>query len=165
MASALQLSGVKGNLAVTSRRGLHCQPLLSRRIGFAAFVAPVPRLCCARRVSSEKVAFSVNCKAAKGDVLEKDVTEEGRFGETETSFTCVMKFGGSSVASAERMREVAGLILSFPEERPIIVLSAMGKTTNKLLLVFFFSFFFFFFKTRSYVGFHSFVFFLRTILY
>ncbi|XP_051116493.1 aspartokinase 2, chloroplastic-like [Andrographis paniculata] len=47
--------------------------------------------------------------------------------------TCVMKFGGSSVASAERMIEVAHLILSFPEERPVIVLSAMGKTTNKLL--------------------------------
>nr|GMD50959.1 aspartokinase 2, chloroplastic isoform X1 [Ipomoea batatas] len=45
-----------------------------------------------------------------------------------------MKFGGSSVASAERMREVADLILSFPEERPVIVLSAMGKTTNNLLL-------------------------------
>ena len=57
--------------------------------------------------------------------------------EGETSFTCVMKFGGSSVASAERMKEVATLILSFPEERPIVVLSAMGKTTNKLLLVFF----------------------------
>jgi aspartate kinase len=31
------------------------------------------------------------------------------------------------------MREIADLILSFPEERPVIVLSAMGKTTNKLL--------------------------------
>jgi aspartate kinase len=50
-------------------------------------------------------------------------------------FTVVMKFGGSSVASAERMREVADLILSFPEETPVIVLSAMGKTTNNLLLV------------------------------
>lgn len=48
-------------------------------------------------------------------------------------FTIVMKFGGSSVASAARMREVADLIASFPEERPIIVLSAMGKTTNNLL--------------------------------
>ena len=55
-----------------------------------------------------------------------------------------MKFGGSSVASAERMKEVATLILSFPEERPIVVLSAMGKTTNKLLLVFFLLHFFFF---------------------
>ncbi|KAG8061785.1 hypothetical protein GUJ93_ZPchr0003g18391 [Zizania palustris] len=51
-----------------------------------------------------------------------------------TGFTVVMKFGGSSVASAERMREVADLILSFPEETPVIVLSAMGKTTNNLLL-------------------------------
>ncbi|KAL2320377.1 hypothetical protein Fmac_029346 [Flemingia macrophylla] len=32
------------------------------------------------------------------------------------------------------MREVASIILSFPEERPVIVLSAMGKTTNMLLL-------------------------------
>ncbi|XP_052187682.1 aspartokinase 1, chloroplastic-like isoform X2 [Diospyros lotus] len=45
-----------------------------------------------------------------------------------------MKFGGSSVASAERMREVADLVISFPEEKPVIVLSAMGKTTNNLLL-------------------------------
>ncbi|KAF7076280.1 hypothetical protein CFC21_080954 [Triticum aestivum] len=45
-----------------------------------------------------------------------------------------MKFGGSSVSSAARMREMADLILSFPEERPVVVLSAMGKTTNNLLL-------------------------------
>ncbi|CAM6007541.1 unnamed protein product [Sphagnum balticum] len=44
-----------------------------------------------------------------------------------------MKFGGSSVASADRMREVADLILSFRDEIPIIVMSAMGKTTNNLL--------------------------------
>ncbi|KAL1550502.1 Adenylate kinase isoenzyme 1 [Salvia divinorum] len=49
------------------------------------------------------------------------------------AFTCVMKFGGSSVALAERMREVANLIQCFPEENPIIVLSAMGKTTNNLI--------------------------------
>ncbi|MCO5555093.1 hypothetical protein L7F22_008633 [Adiantum nelumboides] len=48
-------------------------------------------------------------------------------------FSVVMKFGGSSVATAARMCEVADLILGFPEENPIIVLSAMGKTTNNLL--------------------------------
>lgn len=69
------------------------------------------------------------------DVLEKKQTDNQCLGENEKQLTCVMKFGGSSVASAERMREVADLILSFPQERPIIVLSAMGKTTNKLLLV------------------------------
>ncbi|XP_051117663.1 aspartokinase 2, chloroplastic-like [Andrographis paniculata] len=45
----------------------------------------------------------------------------------------MMNFGGSLVASTERMIEVAHLILSFPEERPIVVLTSMGKTTNKPL--------------------------------
>ncbi|XP_019189343.1 PREDICTED: aspartokinase 2, chloroplastic-like [Ipomoea nil] len=74
----------------------------------------------------------------KESVLKDDAPEEeeekGHRGNDGPQLTCVMKFGGSSVASAERMREVADLILSFPEERPVIVLSAMGKTTNNLLL-------------------------------
>ncbi|KAL8158508.1 hypothetical protein V2J09_000045, partial [Rumex salicifolius] len=53
--------------------------------------------------------------------------------EENKKLSIVMKFGGSSVANAARMREVAELILSFPEECPVIVLSAMGKTTNNLL--------------------------------
>ncbi|KAJ0668734.1 putative aspartate kinase [Helianthus annuus] len=58
------------------------------------------------------------------------MTVEGLEGSAN-QLSCVMKFGGSSVASADRMKEVAELILSFPEENPLIVLSAMGKTTNK----------------------------------
>jgi aspartate kinase len=73
----------------------------------------------------------VSCEAASVDLLETNKIDN----EAEKKITCVMKFGGSSVASAERMREVAELILSFPNESPVIVLSAMGKTTNKLLLV------------------------------
>ena len=42
----------------------------------------------------------------------------------------VMKFGGSSLASAERIREVASIICSFPEQYPCIVLSAMGKVNK-----------------------------------
>lgn len=45
----------------------------------------------------------------------------------------VYKFGGSSVRDAERMREVADIVCSFPEHLPCVVLSAMGKTTNLLL--------------------------------
>lgn len=45
----------------------------------------------------------------------------------------VMKFGGSSVANAERIRHVAGIIGKFAEKRPVIVLSAMGDTTDDLL--------------------------------
>ena len=55
-------------------------------------------------------------------------------GQGQTQHTMVMKFGGSSVADATRMREVASIILSFPEHMPVVVLSAMGKTTNNLLL-------------------------------
>jgi len=45
----------------------------------------------------------------------------------------VMKFGGSSVSTPERMQEVASIILSFPGQLPVVVLSAMGSTTNLLL--------------------------------
>lgn len=54
-------------------------------------------------------------------------------GETLEQYSVVMKFGGSSVADAERMREVAAIVLTFQEEMPVVVLSAMGKTTNYLL--------------------------------
>jgi len=47
--------------------------------------------------------------------------------------TMVYKFGGSSVRDAERMREVAKIVCAFPEHKPALVLSAMGKTTNLLL--------------------------------
>jgi aspartate kinase len=83
----------------------------------------------------------VNCCSNNNGGRESGVVAE-KVEETEKSYTCVMKFGGSSVANAVRIREVANLILSFPEERPIIVLSAMGKTTNRLLLVLLFYFLF-----------------------
>ena len=44
----------------------------------------------------------------------------------------VLKFGGTSVGSAQRMREVAELIYA-PEQRRIVVLSAMSGTTNTLV--------------------------------
>lgn len=45
----------------------------------------------------------------------------------------VMKFGGSSVANAHRIRHVAGIIKGFADKRLIVVLSAMGDTTDDLL--------------------------------
>ena len=45
----------------------------------------------------------------------------------------VMKFGGSSVANAERIKHVASIIKAYKEKRPIVVLSAMGDTTDHLL--------------------------------
>ena len=84
-------------------------------------------------------ADSARCQAKRegdGDGVIAGVAVHGGTGaEGEDQLSVVMKFGGSSVSSAARMKEVAGLIQAFPEERPVVVLSAMGKTTNLLLLV------------------------------
>jgi aspartate kinase len=45
----------------------------------------------------------------------------------------VMKFGGTSVESAAAIRRVAGIVQARFARRPVVVVSAMGKTTNKLL--------------------------------
>ena len=45
----------------------------------------------------------------------------------------VMKFGGSSVANADRIRHVAEIIKAYKGERPVVILSAMGDTTDHLL--------------------------------
>jgi aspartate kinase len=45
----------------------------------------------------------------------------------------VMKFGGSSVESSEAIARVASIVKRHETRRPIVVVSAVGKTTNKLL--------------------------------
>jgi aspartate kinase len=47
----------------------------------------------------------------------------------------VMKFGGTSVESAEAIQRVTGIVKSRLDRRPIVVVSAMGKTTNRLLKI------------------------------
>ena len=47
----------------------------------------------------------------------------------------VMKFGGTSVESAEAIARVAGVVLARLDRNPVVVVSAMGKTTNKLLAI------------------------------
>src|ERR1035437_4345034 len=44
----------------------------------------------------------------------------------------VFKFGGASVKNAAAMRNVAEILKQYPEGRLVMVLSAMGKTTNGL---------------------------------
>uniref|UniRef100_A0A804ML47 Aspartokinase n=1 Tax=Zea mays TaxID=4577 RepID=A0A804ML47_MAIZE len=119
---------------------------ITARLGLALDGATAAR----RREASAPVAVpaapwlkkaAVRCQRAVGAAVaeKKDApvsVAQDRSGDggAAPELTVVMKFGGSSVASAERMREVADLILSFPEEHPVVVLSAMGKTTNKLLM-------------------------------
>lgn len=45
----------------------------------------------------------------------------------------VMKFGGSSVESIEAIERVAGIVRARADRHPIVVVSAVGKTTNRLL--------------------------------
>jgi aspartate kinase len=47
----------------------------------------------------------------------------------------VMKFGGTSVESAEAIARVAGIVRARLDRQPVVVVSAMGKTTNKLLAI------------------------------
>lgn len=45
----------------------------------------------------------------------------------------VMKFGGTSVESAAAIARVAAIVRDRFDQRPLVVVSAMGKTTNRLL--------------------------------
>ena len=47
----------------------------------------------------------------------------------------VMKFGGTSVESAAAIERVAAIVKARRERRPVVVVSAMGKTTNHLLAI------------------------------
>ncbi|MBI2966982.1 MAG: aspartate kinase [Bacteroidetes bacterium] len=44
----------------------------------------------------------------------------------------VFKFGGASVRDAAGVRNVAGIINRYPDENLVVIVSAMGKTTNAL---------------------------------
>jgi aspartate kinase len=44
----------------------------------------------------------------------------------------VFKFGGASVNSVERIKNLAAILQHYPHEQLLIVISAMGKTTNAL---------------------------------
>ncbi|MEZ5401471.1 MAG: lysine-sensitive aspartokinase 3 [Bryobacteraceae bacterium] len=47
----------------------------------------------------------------------------------------VMKFGGSSVESAAAIARVASIVSTRIARHPVVVVSAMGKTTNRLLAI------------------------------
>ncbi|HZI52507.1 MAG TPA: aspartate kinase, partial [Chitinophagaceae bacterium] len=44
----------------------------------------------------------------------------------------VFKFGGASVNSVERIKNVGEILRKYPNEELVIIISAMGKTTNAL---------------------------------
>uniref|UniRef100_A0A0E0Q6Y9 aspartate kinase n=1 Tax=Oryza rufipogon TaxID=4529 RepID=A0A0E0Q6Y9_ORYRU len=138
MAAAVALRCNPRPSAAVALRGAAAAPQVGNEAAFELLVgATEPCLRGRRRGAGIRCQRSAAASAVvvekKGRAVEP-AREGANAGHAEAELTVVMKFGGSSVASAERMREVADLILSFPEERPVIVLSAMGKTTNKLLM-------------------------------
>ena len=44
----------------------------------------------------------------------------------------VFKFGGASVKDAEAIKNLAQILNNYPAEKLLVVVSAMGKTTNAL---------------------------------
>ena len=44
----------------------------------------------------------------------------------------IFKFGGASVNSVERIKNLGSIIKSYNQEKLVIIISAMGKTTNGL---------------------------------
>ncbi|MFM6964756.1 MAG: aspartate kinase [Sphingomonadales bacterium] len=44
----------------------------------------------------------------------------------------VFKFGGASVKNADAVKNVAAILARYPDQKLLVVVSAMGKTTNKL---------------------------------
>uniref|UniRef100_A0A453MHG5 aspartate kinase n=1 Tax=Aegilops tauschii subsp. strangulata TaxID=200361 RepID=A0A453MHG5_AEGTS len=123
MVAALRLAAV----AWDSPTAVSASRLGRERASLCAAARPGGQ-CCARR------GLVLRCQSGGGAAATAATLKKGEAADA-AGFTVVMKFGGSSVSSAARMREMADLILSFPEERPVVVLSAMGKTTNNLLLV------------------------------
>lgn len=134
MATALHFGGIKTPKSIVLWNSLQSRPLWPQQLRCAASIPSSSLFNYSIKVGHVNKVFRVCCKE-NVDVIEKANTVNQNFCDAENQLTCVMKFGGSSVASADRMREVADLILSFPNERPVIVLSAMGKTTNNLLMV------------------------------
>jgi aspartate kinase len=49
------------------------------------------------------------------------------------AFMIVMKFGGTSVESGEAIARLTGIVNSHLAQQPVVIVSAMGKTTNRLL--------------------------------
>ncbi|XP_047323935.1 aspartokinase 2, chloroplastic-like isoform X2 [Impatiens glandulifera] len=136
MAAELQVFGVKPFHLSPERKSVNYQKLL-KAAARERLCNPksAPSLCTTYERSNKKRVSGVTCyQKSNLDGHEMSKPAIQNLDGVPNELTCVMKFGGSSVASAERMREIADLILSFPQERPVVVLSAMGKTTNKLLL-------------------------------
>jgi hypothetical protein len=94
----------------------------ARRVSAPALDAPALVAPGANRCEARVCQASWPCVGASRGALLSSCTVQ---------VTVVMKFGGSSVADAARMREVAAIVCGFTDELPCVVLSAMGKVRRR----------------------------------
>jgi hypothetical protein len=114
MASSLHVHGVKIPCHGAIRSSKLCpqhMPIALKRLRFSDSVASHSRLLCAAiEDSSRSGRRRAMIKGGVEAVFREEEIEERFPDGTAEAFTCVMKFGGSSVASAKRMREITDLI-------------------------------------------------------
>lgn len=137
MTTPMHLCGIKTPFPEFSVGPLNFQALRLKHVihlePYVASSSGSSRTCC----HSDWIrSWKVSCHGGHMHLPQRSDTRNQGSDGFPGELTCVMKFGGSSVASGKRMKEVADLVLSFPNERPVIVLPAIGKTTNMLLMVF-----------------------------
>eukprot|EP00741_Cyanophora_paradoxa_P005062 tig00000851_g4904.t1 len=80
---------------------------------------------------SQRSAAVIRCEAEGNSKVSNSVRpkDNGHVPKLDV----VMKFGGSSVMNADRIKHVVEVVKTQLDMHPVVVLSAMGKTTNQLL--------------------------------
>ncbi len=72
---------------------------------------------------------------AAGEAEARTWTTHNNYQSQKQAAMIVMKFGGTSVGSAEAIQRVAGIVAERASGGGVVVVSAMGKTTDELLKV------------------------------
>ena len=110
------------------RRIYHGHSSIRRRVGHAIFNRPRHDSRCAHQRRAHRKARLTRRRG--------NLHAHGEATSIVGNFVMiVMKFGGTSLESAEALARVASVISARRVESPFVVVSAMGKTTNELIAI------------------------------
>src|SRR5688572_21942778 len=65
-------------------------------------------------------------------IIHAIVNDNKLLNHSEINHMLVFKFGGASISSIERIQNVGNILSQYSPEKILIIISAMGKTTNAL---------------------------------